>query len=73
MHNVPLALEDQSVSCAIDNKGHWPELKLQEREVDYSLPYSADVKNCVELYLHCLLCFREVIMNYAQTPTSVAA
>jgi hypothetical protein len=39
-------------SHPMGTKGSFPGLKRPEREADHSPPSSAEVKECVELYLH---------------------
>jgi hypothetical protein len=39
-------------SCPVGNRGYFPGDKAAGHEADYSPPSSAEVKECVELYLH---------------------
>jgi hypothetical protein len=39
-------------SYPMGTRGYYPGVKRPGREADYSLPSSAEVKECVELYLH---------------------
>jgi hypothetical protein len=40
-------------------------VKRLGREADHSPPPSADVKECVDLYLHSKICLHDVVLSYA--------
>jgi hypothetical protein len=51
-HRDQTGSEAHPASYPMDTRGSFHGAKQPGREVDYSLPSSAEVKECVELYLH---------------------
>jgi hypothetical protein len=53
-------------SYPMGNRGTFPEVKRPGREADHSPPSSAEVKECVELYLHSPIRLHGVMLSKSQ-------
>jgi hypothetical protein len=51
-HRVKTGSEAHPASYSMDTRGSFPEVKRPGCEADHSPPSSAEVKECMELYLH---------------------
>jgi len=51
-HRVQNGSGAHPASYPMGNRGSFPGVKRAVREADHSLPSSAEVKECVDLYLH---------------------
>jgi hypothetical protein len=62
-HRVQNGSGAHPASCPMGNRGSFPGVKHPGREADHMPPSSAEVKECVELYLHSPVCLHCVVLS----------
>jgi hypothetical protein len=62
-HCVQNGSEAHSDSYPMGNRGSFPAVKRPGRKADHSPLSSAEVKECVELYIHSPICLHGVVLS----------